>query len=267
MCVAVTTVSPGYLEELFSNANGLESLVSHERAKTIGILNGIDTLVWDPATDNMLSLNYDIDTVDEGKRENKQQLCERFGLDVSLPLISFIGRLVDDKGADLLPEIISRSLHELPGEVNFLVLGSGEPHVEWSLQQTRETVSYGFNVHIGYSETLSHLIYAGSDFLLMPSRVEPCGLNQLYALRYGTVPMVRSTGGLKDTVVDFGDKNGFGIRFNQAGVWDVCYSVKRAIELYHDTTHLQAVRLQGMRIDHSWGSSAQRYLDMYNSMR
>ncbi|PSL44922.1 starch synthase [Chitinophaga niastensis] len=263
----VTTVSPGYLEELFSNANGLESLISHERGKTIGILNGIDTLVWDPSIDTMLPLNYDIDTVNEGKQENKQRLCERFGLDSSLPLISFIGRLVGDKGADLLPEIISRSLHELPGEVNFLVLGSGEPHVEWSLQQTRQTVSYGFNVHIGYNEPLSHLIYAGSDFLLMPSRVEPCGLNQLYALRYGTVPMVRSTGGLKDTVVDFGDKNGFGIRFNQAGVWDVCYSVKRAIELYHDTTHLQAVRLQGMRIDHSWGSSAQQYLDMYNSMK
>lgn len=128
-------------------------------------------------------------------------------------------------------------------------------------------MSYGFNVHIGYDESLSHLIYAGSDFLLMPSRVEPCGLNQMYALRYGTVPMVRSTGGLKDTVTDFGDKDGVGIRFNQAGVWDVCYSVKRAIELYQDATHLEEVRLRGMNIDHSWNSSAQRYVDMYSSMK
>ncbi|MCW3464687.1 glycogen synthase [Chitinophaga nivalis] len=263
----VTTVSPGYLEELFSNANGLESLISHERAKTSGIVNGIDTAVWDTTTDPMIPQHYDRDTVLEGKAENKKQLCERFGLDTSLPLISFIGRLVSDKGADLLPEIISRSLHELPGEVNFLVLGSGEPHVEWSLQQTRNVVSYGFNLHIGYNEALSHLIYAGSDFLLMPSRVEPCGLNQLYALRYGTVPMVRSTGGLKDTVVDFGDKEGVGIRFNQPAVWDVGDAIKRAVALYHNTAHLQEVRLRGMQTDHSWGTSAQRYLDVYTGMK
>ncbi|WP_212005372.1 glycogen synthase [Chitinophaga sp. HK235] len=263
----VTTVSPGYLEELYHNANGLEWLISHERAKTVGIINGIDNTVWDPATDTMVQINYDMDTVDEGKLENKKALCERFGLDSSLPLVSFIGRLVGDKGADLLPEIISRSLHELPGEVNFLVLGSGDPHVEWSLQQTRHEVSYGFNLHIGYNESLAHLIYAGSDFLLMPSRVEPCGLNQLYALRYGTVPMVRSTGGLKDTVTDFGDPDGFGIRFNQAGIWDACYSVKRAIELFNDTDHLQEIRLRGMRLNNSWGRSAQRYLEVYSSMK
>lgn len=263
----VTTVSPGYLEELYQNANGLEWLISHERAKTAGIINGIDTAVWDPETDHMVQANYDLETVAQGKKENKQALCERFGFDVSLPLVSFIGRLVGDKGADLLPEIIGRSLHELPGEVNFLVLGSGDPHVEWSLQQTRHDVSYGFNLHIGYNEALSHLIYAGSDFLLMPSRVEPCGLNQLYALRYGTVPMVRSTGGLKDTVTDFGDPGGFGIRFNQAGVWDACYSVKRAVELFNDTAHLSEIRLRGMRLNHSWGRSAQQYLDVYQSMK
>ncbi|RBL89687.1 glycogen synthase [Chitinophaga flava] len=263
----VTTVSPGYLEELYHNANGLEWLISHERAKTVGIINGIDNTVWDPATDTMVQINYDMDTVAEGKLENKKALCERFGLDSSLPLVSFIGRLVGDKGADLLPEIISRSLHELPGEVNFLVLGSGDPHVEWSLQQTRHEVSYGFNLHIGYNESLAHLIYAGSDFLLMPSRVEPCGLNQLYALRYGTVPMVRSTGGLKDTVTDFGDPDGFGIRFNQAGIWDACYSVKRAIELFNDTSHLEEIRLRGMRLNNSWGRSAQRYLEVYSSMK
>jgi starch synthase len=263
----VTTVSPGYLEELYSNANGLESLISAERGKMMGILNGIDSVVWDPAEDHMLPQNYDLGSVTEGKHANKLQLCERFGLDASLPLVSFIGRLVGDKGADLLPEIIGRSLHELPGEVNFLVLGSGDPHIEWSLQQTRQVVSYGFNIHLGYDETLSHQIYAGTDFLLMPSRVEPCGLNQMYALRYGAVPMVRSTGGLKDTVVDFGDKDGVGIRFNQASAWDVCYSVKRAIELYHDTSHLKEIRLRGMSIDHSWVSSAQHYQEMYNSLK
>ncbi|WP_160716078.1 glycogen synthase [Chitinophaga solisilvae] len=262
----VTTVSPGYLEELYTNANGLESLISHERAKTAGIINGIDTAVWDPASDVMIPAHYDPDNIDKGKKENKKALCERFGLDTSLPLVAFIGRLVGDKGADLLPEAIGRSLHELPGEVNFLVLGSGEPHIEWSLQQTRDTVSYGFNLHIGYNESLSHLIYAGADFLLMPSRVEPCGLNQLYALRYGTVPVVRSTGGLKDTVTDFGDKDGVGIRFSQVGIWDICYSVKRAIELYDNKEHLREIRLRGMHTDHSWGRSAQQYLELYQQL-
>ncbi|WP_143306107.1 glycogen synthase [Chitinophaga vietnamensis] len=263
----VTTVSPGYMEELYTSANGLESLISSERAKTVGIINGIDAVVWDPNTDPMITANYNTNTIDNGKHANKQALCERFGLDTSLPLISFIGRLVGDKGADLLPEIISRSLHELPGEVNFLVLGSGEPHIEWMLQQTREETGYGFNLHIGYNEALSHLIYAGSDFLLMPSRVEPCGLNQLYALRYGTVPIVRSIGGLKDTVTDFGDPGGFGIRFIQPSVWDACYSVKRALELFHDESKLQEVRHIAMQLNHSWGSSAQRYLDVYSSMK
>ncbi|WP_291909249.1 glycogen synthase [Chitinophaga sp. CB10] len=263
----VTTVSPGYMEELYQNANGLESLISSERAKTSGIINGIDTVVWDPATDPRISNNYTPELIPEGKEVNKTDLCERFGLDSSLPLVSFIGRLVGDKGADLLPEIIGRSLHELPGEVNFLVLGSGDPHIEWMLKETRNYASYGFNLHIGYDEALSHLIYAGSDFLLMPSRVEPCGLNQLYALRYGTIPVVRSTGGLKDTVTDFGDPGGVGIRFIQPSVWDACSSVKRAIELYQDKRRLRDVQLAGMHLDHSWTASAKQYVDLYEQMR
>ncbi|SEL49428.1 starch synthase [Chitinophaga rupis] len=264
----VTTVSPNYLEEMFNSAAGLESLFNYERGKCIGILNGIDTKVWDPATDPMLTANYDASTLVTGKEENKQALCREFGLDPSLPLISFIGRLVGEKGADLLPDIIGRSLYELTGRVNFLVLGSGDPHVEWSLQQTRQYVEDHLNVYIGYSESLSHRIYAGSDFLLMPSRVEPCGLNQLYALRYGTVPIVRSVGGLKDTVTDIGDKNGFGIRFIHAAVWDVCRAIGRAVSLYEDqeVITLQHIRQYSMQLDHSWDSAAQEYLDVYLSL-
>ena len=125
-----------------------------------------------------------------------------------------------------------------------------------------------YNSYIGYSEPLSHQIYAGADFLLMPSRVEPCGLNQMYALRYGTVPMVRSIGGLKDTIKDFGDWQGYGIRFDQASVGDITYSVGRAIDLYTNKPDLyQWMRSHMMTIDHSWDSSAQQYIDLYNTLK
>jgi starch synthase len=119
---------------------------------------------------------------------------------------------------------------------------------------------------IGYNEKLSHQMYAGADFLLMPSRVEPCGLNQMYALRYGTMPVVRSTGGLKDTVVDFGDKDGFGIRFDQATVGDITYSVYRATELYGDKKRMTALRKKMMQINNGWEVSAVRYIELYHSV-
>ncbi|GAA3931900.1 glycosyltransferase [Chitinophaga oryziterrae] len=261
-----TTVSPSYLEELYTNANGLESLLSSERSKGVGILNGIDTVVWDPATDPMLPVNYNELTFLKAKEEIKQQLCEEFGLDPSLPLISFIGRLVGEKGGDLLPEIIGRSIFEQHKQLNFLVLGSGDSHVEWSLQQTKIYTGKNFNVQFGYNEGLAHRIYAGSDFLLMPSRVEPCGLNQMYALRYGTIPIVRSTGGLKDTVVDFGDPGGFGIRFIQPAAWDACSAIARAMVLYHNNSLFQEIREYCMQLDHSWDSAAEEYLKLYNSL-
>ncbi len=162
--------------------------------------------------------NYDKELVDKGKKKNKKEMCGQFGLDIEKPLIVFIGRLVGEKAADLLPDAISQSIYQHHGNANFLVLGSGDPNIEGQLDHMKHQFSGYYNSYIGYSEPLSHLIYAGSDFLLMPSRVEPCGLNQMYALRYGTVPMVRSVGGLKDTVTDFGDPNGFGIRFDQCQV-------------------------------------------------
>ncbi|MVT08859.1 glycogen synthase [Chitinophaga tropicalis] len=261
-----TTVSPNYMQELFTSANGLEALMNYEKGKAAGILNGIDTNVWNPATDPMLPAAYDEHTFVKGKRENKEQLCEEFDLDPELPLISFIGRLVADKGADLLPEIIGRSIYEQKQQLNFILLGSGDPHVEWSLQQTKLYTGKNFNLQFGYNEALSHRIYAGSDFLLMPSRVEPCGLNQMYALRYGTVPIVRSVGGLKDTVTDFGDPGGSGIRFIHAATWDACLAVGRAVQLYHDTARFQDIREHGMQLDNSWDNSAAAYLQLYSSI-
>ncbi|SIN72404.1 glycogen synthase [Chitinophaga niabensis] len=263
----INTVSPSYMEELFTSANGLEALLNAERGKATGILNGIDDKVWNPGKDGMIAAKYTMSSQLKGKKANKQHLCETFRLDPELPLFVFIGRLVGDKGADLLPEIIGRSLFENPGALNFLILGSGDAHTEWMLQQTRQYAGEHFNVYIGYNEALSHQLYAGADFLLMPSRVEPCGLNQMYAMRYGTVPIVRTTGGLKDTVTDFGDEGGFGIRFYHASVGDVCHAIGRALELFHTKTKFSKIRKTIMQLDHSWDKAAQQYLDLYTSLK
>jgi starch synthase len=264
----VTTVSPSYLDELRQSANGIENLMQYEVGKSIGILNGIDSNVWDPSKDNLIVKNYDDHMVKEGKRRNKKELTSQFGLDPDKPLIAFIGRLVGEKAADILPEAIRNSIYQHHGNANFLVLGSGDAEVENRLEEVKHQLSGYVNTYIGYNETLSHQIYAGADFLLMPSRVEPCGLNQMYALRYGTVPMVRSTGGLKDTVKDFGDWQGYGIRFNNADVNDITYSVGRAIDLYSNKKDLYNwMRTYMMHLDNSWDASAKEYVQLYRSLQ
>ena len=264
----VTTVSYSYLEEMRSSSAGLEKLFEYERGKCIGILNGIDNDVWDPATDQLIAKKYSEANLDLGKKENKISLASKFGLDANKPLICFIGRLVGEKAADILPEAIEQSIYQYQGRVNFLVLGSGDPSVERALNQLKEKLNGFYNVFIGYDEALSHLIYAGSDFLLMPSRVEPCGLNQLYALRYGTIPIVRNVGGLRDTVRDMGDWQGTGIRFDNATVQDIVYSVGRAIDLYYHNEKLYKwMRSFSMTMDFSWDKSSKEYIDLYKSLK
>jgi starch synthase len=263
----VTTVSPTYLEEMRSSANGLEALLEYERGKCSGILNGIDNVVWDPAKDGYFEDHYSVDTVEEGKRKNKELLCQRFQLDPKKPLITFIGRLVGEKGADLLPQAIEDSFYYTGRRMNFLILGSGFPEVESRLNAMKALSREDYNVYIGYDEALSHLIYAGADFILMPSRVEPCGLNQLYALRYGTVPVVRNTGGLHDTVIDYGDKEGYGIRFNHVTVGDITHGIWRATELFQQAEKLKEIRRHIMQLDFSWESSVTSYLRLYESIR
>ena len=262
----VTTVSQSYMEELRWAANGLEALFEYEKGKCIGILNGIDVKVWDPETDGYLDNHYTLKTRTEGKKINKALLCKRFDLDERKPLISFIGRLVGEKGADLLPQAIGDSFYYIGRKMNFLVLGSGSPEIEAGLEYIRQFSKDDCSIYIGYNESLSHLIYAGADFILMPSRVEPCGLNQMYAMRYGTIPMVRTTGGLKDTVKDFGEEGGYGIRFNNAIVGDITQAVWRAVELFSDEPVMEEIRRRMMRIDFSWETSVQKYLEVYSSI-
>ena len=262
----VTTVSPSYMEELKYNANGLESLFEYEKGKCTGILNGIDNAVWNPSTDTYILDNFSVKDVDAGKKLNKKKLCDDFGLDIEKPLFVFIGRLVGEKAAELLPQAINDSIYHMNGKMNFLILGSGDPGVEQQLEIMKSSLVGFYNSQIGYNEKLAHHMYAGADFLLMPSRVEPCGLNQMYALRYGTMPVVRSTGGLKDTVIDFGDAGGFGIRFNEASVGEITYAVYRATELYNDAKKITALRKKMMQIDNGWEVSAGRYIELYQSI-
>ncbi len=263
---AVTTVSPGYMEEIKYNANGLEFLFTLEGGKCTGIINGIDYEVWDPLTDTYILDNFSVKDADAGKKLNKKKLCDDFGFDSSLPLFVFIGRLVGEKAADLLPAAINMAFDQMPYQFSFLILGSGDTGVENALQEIQNRHVGYYNTQIAYNEKLSHQMYAGADFLLMPSRVEPCGLNQMYAMRYGTVPVVRRTGGLQDTVIDYGEPNGYGICFSHASVPDILHGMNRAVELYQDEKLMHDLRVRMMQVETSWEKSASQYLDLYSSI-
>jgi len=264
-CSQYTTVSPSYLEELKQNSNGLEFLFEMEQQKGSGILNGIDPDVWNPTTDPMLEQQYATKNVVSGKKANKAKICEAFQLDAKKPLFTFIGRLVLEKGADKLVDVVRESLLKFNNEISILILGSGEKEIEESLNSLKEEFA-DFNVFIGYNEELSHQIYASADFILMPSRVEPCGLNQLYALKYGTVPVVRSTGGLKDSIIDLEEDNGYGIRFDNSETRDIVNSIGRAIILYNNKKELTKKRKLMMELDFSWNRSAQQYITLYKAL-
>lgn len=262
---AVTTVSESYLYELHESSLGLEPLFRSEWHKQWGIVNGIDAQVWDPRNDSALQYHLEGDDIQGFKQKNKQVLCEWFGLPMHLPMISFIGRMVSEKGSDLLPDAYRQHIHA-GGSATFLVLGTGD---SWTQNQFR-SMSHQYhgrvNAVIDYNEALAHQIYAGSDFLIMPSRVEPCGLNQMYAMRYGAIPIVRSIGGLKDTVPDIAspDGNGRGIRFDQFSLSDMGYAIHRAEAMWHNEPGIVAVlRQRIMSLDFSWENAVDKYFNVY----
>lgn len=262
---AVGTVSRSYLFELHENSLGLEPLFREEWAKQFGIVNGIDAAVWNPASDPMIVERLHFGDIDAFKSANKRALCEWFGFSPELPLISFIGRLVYEKGADILPDAIRRFIHA-GGRANFLVLGTGEAWTQNEFRRMAHQYMGRFNAVIDYNEALSHQIYAGSDFMVMPSRVEPCGLNQMYAMRYGTLPIVRSVGGLKDTVPDIGEPGdvGRGIRFDQFSLDDVTHAFYRAASMWHNEPGIvRLLRGRVMSVDFSWENTIDQYLYIY----
>lgn len=260
-CHAFNTVSEGYLNELFHSFHGLEVLVRNESSKAYGILNGIDVEVWDPATDPFLDFHYNKKNAQKGKLKNKKEICKEYGLNEDLPLFSFIGRFAVEKGADLLPEIVWKSIQQTYGAINIMVLGSGDPYIERELTHLNAAFS-NFALDLGYKEYLSHRIYASSDFLLMPSRVEPCGLNQMYAMRYGTIPIVRYTGGLRDTVEDI-STGGSGFNFGAATADDAVHAMHRALFVYRQQELMKDLVQKNMSYNFSWEKSAAKYMEMY----
>lgn len=260
----LTTVSPTYMNELQSSAGNLISLLQQESTKSSGILNGIDVQVWNPKTDNLLAeqLKRSVKTF---KSKNRTALKKHFTIENKLPVITFIGRLAGEKGAHLLAPMIEHFLYK-GGRAAFLILGTGEPRIHQALLQLKQRYPQNVDVALEYNERLAHQLYAGSDFLVMPSKVEPCGLNQMYAMRYGTIPVVRAIGGLKDTVIDISEKAGRGVQFTHLSSEDAAFALLRAADLYKSTKEFETVRNRVMAVDYSWENSASVYIDLYNSI-
>ncbi len=264
-CWRLTTVSQSYLEELTQNSNGLESLVGHEWHKARGIINGIDNEVWNPTKDSYLAEHLKKKNVSKFKAENKKVLADHFNIDINRPIFTFIGRLVGEKGAEIIPDLVRNHI-KAGYEGAFLLLGTGQKDLMEKLKWMPHEFPGRFDARLEYNEGLAHQMYAGSDFLLMPSRVEPCGLNQMYSMRYGTIPVVRAIGGLKDTVIDVGDEGGRGFRFQQLTVEDAFHAVRRATEFYRDADKISVLRERIMNLDFSWQSSAKQYSKIYDEL-
>jgi len=267
----ITTVSPTYAKEIQTAefGCGLEGLLSFRKEFLSGILNGIDMDQWNPASDPYISQTFDSTTLAK-KGLNKAELQKRVGLpvDANIPLFGLISRLVEQKGIDLvldcLPEIAGMPLQ-------LVLLGSGSRSFEQRLYNFAETNPDKIAIIIGYDESLSHMIEAGSDIFLMPSRFEPCGLNQMYSQRYGTLPIVRKTGGLADTVVDavpetLNNRTATGIVFNDAHSGTLMEAIKRSLLLYNNPKIWRQLQINGMQKDYSWTNSAKQYMTLYSHL-
>ncbi len=268
----ITTVSPTYARQIQTDTygHGLQGLLRTRDADLHGILNGIDPIVWDPATDPHLAARYDADDPFAGKRANKAALQHKFGLqrDPDAPLFVVISRLVGMKGLDLL---ISAGTTLLRRGAQLAVLGSGEQRIEQGFDAAAAHWPGRVAVRHGYDEPLAHLMQGGADAIVIPSRTEPCGLTQMYGLRYGTIPVVRRTGGLADSVIDasahnLGIERATGVVFNDMDSDALAWALDRTIDLYHHKPLWHAMVRRAMQEDFSWRRSAGRYVALYNSI-
>ena len=266
---AVTTVSPTYARQLCLSAyaQGMESVVQRCGEKFSGIVNGIDTAVFDPATDPVLPAHYSVRNL-RGKATCKKALQQELGLQVQsdVPVISMVSRLVGHKGIDLICESLDNIMHT---GCQLVLQGSGEEQYESFFRYAENRYKGRLCAYIGYNEDLAHRIYAGSDLFLMPSRSEPCGLSQMIAMRYGAVPIVRQTGGLADTVrsCQMGQEDGNGFVFANYSAFDMQYVISQAVELYRSDLHgFRRVQRCGMTDDFSWNVSAGAYEALYENI-
>ena len=260
---AITAVSPSYAQELRDPffAHGMESIMQFNAHKLHGVLNGIDMVRYDPATEPDITNHYSVSRM-TGKAKCKEKLQKKMGLEVnpSVPVIGIVSRLVSHKGLDLTCDVFNQIMDL---NCQFVVLGSGDAAYENFFEEKAAQHGGKMAFYRGYNEPLAMQIYAGADLLLMPSKSEPCGLAQMIAMRYGTLPIVRETGGLKDTV--FAGTNGFTFAsYNSA---DMFYVIREAVDLFHnDQTTFKAMRKVGMTTDFSWGRSAEAYNEIYRSI-
>jgi starch synthase len=260
---AISTVSPRYAQEIQSEefGYGLAGLLAHRAERLFGILNGIDTQVWNPGTDEFLVSKYNRNNLD-GKTQNKLALQQQLGLkvDASLPMFGLISRLVEQKGLEIILQAMPQ-LVQLPLQLVFL--GSGQANYEQALSGFAEAYPDSVAVVIGYDEQLSHRIEAAADAYLMPSMFEPCGLNQLYSLRYGAIPLVTAVGGLADSVVDYSEADATGFVVSEFTAGALMVAVNRMLFVYNSPAAWTRLQLNAMAQDHSWDRSARAYLDLY----
>jgi len=265
----INTVSDTYARELLSSeyGAGMHYYLWQRKDDLYGILNGIDYDVWDPERDRHLPHHYNRENL-SGKTENKKFMLEKMHLPYhpDVPVVGMVTRMVSQKGFDILEPVIFELMQY---DLQFVILGSGESKYEEMFNHVARIFPHKVSVYLGYNNELAHLIEAGADIFLMPSAYEPCGLNQMYSLLYGTVPVVRKTGGLADTVFDWdetsyhGHDYGNGFSFNDYAGWALSDAVKRAVNRFHDKATWTKIQQNGMKMDLSWKGSAEKYLELY----
>jgi len=264
---AVTTVSPTYANELLDPwyAHGLDTILRERSWKMRGILNGIDYDLYNPETDTNVFKNYTEKTFKSGKKKNKNMLRERLELPQrdDVPVIGMITRLVEHKGLELIMQVLDQIL---TSDIQFVILGSGDWKYESALKTFIDRYPDKFRIVTGFIPELSRKIYAGADMLLMPSKSEPCGLAQMIALRYGTIPIVRETGGLKDTVIDAGGENGNGFTFKTFDAYDMLDALNRALGGFSDKKSWNELVLHAMQCDNSWSKSANELIRLLKNL-
>lgn len=266
----LTTVSRRYAKEIQTPEYGwgLEGVIRNRGDRLVGILNGVDYGVWSPEADTLIAQNYSVHNLD-GKKACKKDLLASFKLpdeNLDRPLMGIVSRFVDQKGFDLIAQAAGDLMKE---NIALAVLGSGEPAYEKLFKGMAEKYSTRVGVKIGYDDTLAHKIEAGADIFLMPSRYEPCGLNQIYSLRYGTVPVVRATGGLDDTVQNFSAKTqqGTGFKFEEYEGSALLGSIRAALKANRDPKVWRTIQANGMGKDFSWKASAATYVALYEAAK
>ncbi|MEG0546159.1 MAG: glycogen synthase GlgA [Oscillospiraceae bacterium] len=263
----VTTVSPSYASEILDPwySHGLDTILKERSWKLSGILNGIDTDLYDPETDKDVFKNYSAKNM-KPKAENKRALQELMGLPqrAEVPLIGIVSRLVAHKGLDLIKTVLDELLSTT--DVQLVVLGSGEWQYENFFKEMANKYPEKFALKLGFIPSLSKKIYAGADMFLMPSKSEPCGLSQMISLRYGTIPIVRETGGLRDSIQDSGDGKGNGFTFASYDAYDMLGAIHRAIEGFSNIKGWNILTQRAMECDNSWGKSANEYIRLYKAL-